>query len=94
MYILWLPLYVFMEFLSEQMSGSLILLPSLGLFFFCCFVLFKFHVIILFYLIILYVVRFYNYFLEACYFLTRERDWIWMGGEVERNWEEYREGKL
>lgn len=37
---------VFMEFLSKKINVSLILIPSLGLFIFCWFILFKFDVIV------------------------------------------------
>ena len=90
------PFSVFMVFLSVQTSGSLILVPSLGFFSFCLFILSNSDVIgfvCLFYPVTFYFVIFYYYPLEACLFSNERQKGIQIGEEVGRNWEEFREGK-
>lgn len=65
---------VFMGFPGAQMRGSLILVPSHTLFFFCCFVLSKFNVIV-------FVLSFYTLF---CY-IKNERMSEWISEQMNEN---------
>lgn len=75
------------------MNGSPILVPSLGVLFLLlvCFGLLQGDG---FCFILLFVT--FNYFLEFSSFLIIDRngEWMQMSGDVERNWQEERQGKL
>jgi hypothetical protein len=75
---------------------SLILVPSHGLFSFCWFVLSNFSAMIFAlscYILFCYILLL---FLRSLFFSNKreKKELIQTGGEVGKNWEEYREGKL
>jgi hypothetical protein len=65
---------VFVGFVSVQMSGSLLLLLSVGLFSFCLFILFNSYMLVF--------VLFYYYPIEACLFSNERRKKGAVGWEV------------